>query len=78
MRACKLSYVPVIRPNTATTIMTQFFVNIIALGPLDELQAQTNSITGGKTNANAEEHRAPINERKLSNFGTISEMATVN
>lgn len=58
--------------------MTQFFINIMALGPLDVLQAQTNSITGGKTKANADEHSAPINERKWSNFGTISEMATVN
>lgn len=42
------------------------------LGPSGVPQAQTNSITGGNTNANPDEQRAPISEMNESNAGTFS------
>lgn len=66
------------RPKMATIIMTQFFVSIEVLGPSGVPHAHTNWITGGKINANADEHNAPINERKKFSFGTISATTTVN
>lgn len=72
MRAVKLSYVPVTKPNNATTRMQRFFRTIQGLTPFDELQAHTISTSGGKMSARADEHSAPINEMKEFSTGTIS------
>lgn len=48
------------------------------LGPSGVPQAHTISITTGKTNANADEHRAPSNEMNAFNTGTISAKESAN
>lgn len=52
--------------------MIQFFVSTNPLGPFDVPHADTNSISGGKINANPDEHKAPINEMNAFNAGTSS------
>lgn len=71
-RLCKLSYVPVKRPNNAKQRIKLFLASTDPLGPSDEPHAQTNSIIGGKINANPDEQRAPINEMNAFNAGTTS------
>lgn len=67
-----LSMVPVTSPNNATQRMMQFLQRTNLLGPSVEPHALTNSISGGKTNANPDEQRAPISEMNAFNAGTIS------
>lgn len=40
--------------------------------PFEEFHAHTMSTNGGKINANADEHNAPINEINAFNAGTTS------
>lgn len=75
---CKLSYVPVTRPNIAKVRMMVFLVSNPLLGPLDVPYATTNSIIAGKINANPDEQRAPINEMNAFNAGTTSAKESEN
>lgn len=63
-------------PNNATIKIVQFFDISHPLGPSDVPQAITNSMVGGKANANADEHSAPINDMKRFRCGTSSDMTT--
>lgn len=75
---CKLSYVPVVSPNIAMRRIRPFFTSINKPGLLDDPNAQTISITGGKIKANPDEHRAPINEMNAFNAGTTSAKESKN
>lgn len=67
-----LSIVPVTRPNSASTRITQFLPSMNLFGPSVEPHALTNSITGGKIKANPDEQSAPMREMNAFNTGTTS------
>lgn len=72
------SKLPVPNPKRATTNIPKFFRRIHGLAPSELPHKPTSCNTGGKTKANAVEHKAPISEINIPRFGTISAIATEN
>lgn len=65
-------------PKRATTKIPMFLRQIHGTAPSEFPHKPTSSNNGGKTNARAVEHKAPISDINIPRFGTTSAIATGN
>lgn len=76
MSSFKLTNVPVTSPHMPSISIAEFFAISHPEGRFDDIEAQINSIIGGKPNANAVGHSAPMSDMNRLSSGTSSDIIT--